>query len=285
MKTIARHYTMHAFGPTDQFVAAVEPGERFLVETSLGSHQPTGPIQVVGAEPGDILAVRVIDIKTVGDGEMWAWPGAGMLGEDLWDLIKDRVRRPVPIKGDRGDFGNGLTIALRPMAGVVGVAPPGRERPTYWPGRHGGNLDCNLIAPGATVYLPVYHSGAGLGIGDVHARIGDGEVMTSGLEVQGDVTVEVAVHRGRAISGPIVEWSEAVAVLASAKNLDAAGTLAVRRTALTIQSQTGLDFIAAGMLVSLIGDLGVVQAVDPLVTAKVTVRKSDLALDVLRHAV
>lgn len=44
-----------------------------------------GPVEVAGAEPGDVLAVEVLDIHTVG----WGWtaviPGFGLLAEDFPD--------------------------------------------------------------------------------------------------------------------------------------------------------------------------------------------------------
>ncbi|MCC7106988.1 MAG: acetamidase/formamidase family protein [Chloroflexi bacterium] len=285
MRVIERHNQMHFYQATDAFVASVAPGEHVLVECSMGSRMPTGPIEVRGAEPGDVVSVRILDITLVGEGAIWARPGGGVLGEELYDLIQERVYRTISVHGDTADFGDGITVRLRPMLGVVGVAPIGPDPilPTHGPGRHGGNMDCNLVVPGATVFLPVYHRGAALAVGDAHGRMGDGEMMTSGLEIESDVTIEVGLHKHVRIAGPIVEQADSVSYLASAKSLDAASAQAFRRAIHAVQQKTGLGFIEAGLLLSMIGDLGVANAVNPLVTARVLVRKSDLALDPVGH--
>jgi amidase len=284
LKKIDRRNTFQMFGQ-EGFVASVEPGERFCVEATRSSRAPTGPIEVTGAAPNDVLAVKVHRIALEASGAVWARPGAGLLGEELYDHIHEAAERvrPIAINGEFAEFGDGLRIRLRPMVGVIGVAPPGPGTPTTWPGRHGGNLDCGLMVPGATIYLPIYRPGAGLGIGDVHGRMGDGEVMTSGLEIEADIEVEVIIHRNMKISGPIIELPDRIAFLASAKTLEAAGTLALMRAVRAVRAKTGLDFVAAGMLMSLIGDLGIAQAVNPRVTAQFVIHKDDLALDLLVH--
>jgi amidase len=110
----------------------------------------------------------------------------------------------------------------------------------------------------------------------------DGEIMTSGLEIEGEIDIEAVVHQRVALTGPVVETSAVVSYLASAKSLDVAVGLAVRRAHKAVSAATGLDFVKTGMYLSLVADLGITQAVNPLVTAKVTIAKDDLAIDVLR---
>lgn len=266
---------------TVPFIGRVEPGQPFTVQASVGSRMPTGPIEVAGARRGQALAVEVRDVRLHGDGWVWSRPGAGVVGERLYGLLADRRARPVRIDGDVGVFSDDIRVRLDPMVGVVGVFPPGPGLPTYWPGRHGGNLDFNGIRPGATVYLPVFADGAGLTVGDIHGRMGSGEVMTSGLEIEGEIDVVVDLLDGVDLDGPVVVDDAAVTFLASAKSLDQAAELAVARGIAAIQRSTGLDFVDAGMLASLIGDLGVAQAVNPRVTATFRVARSDLSLDVV----
>ena len=275
-RTVSRDRQISAFDARTAFVDAMKPGETLVIETSVGSRVPTGPIEIVGARVGDALRVDILDVELEGDGWVWSRPGAGVVGERLYDFIGDRRARPIPIKDGVGEFSPDIDVILRPMVGVVGVSPPGPAVPTYWPGRHGGNLDYNGIRRGSSVYLPVYADGAGLGVGDIHGRMGSGEVMTSGLEIEGRVTVEVDLVRGTSLDGPVVEDDESVTFLASAKSLDVAAELAVTRGIRAIQAATGLDFVDAGMLASLIGDLGVAQAVNPRTTATFRIRKQDL---------
>ncbi len=76
------------------------------------------------------------------------------------------------------------------MIGVIGVASEERVSCGV-PGRHGGNMDTNLIGKGATLYLPVFQEGGLFALGDLHAVMADGEVCVTGCEIQGEVTVKV----------------------------------------------------------------------------------------------
>jgi amidase len=259
--------------------ATIEPGARIEVETGPGSRAVTGPIEVAGAAPGGVLAIHVEQILTVGDGQVWARPGAGVLGERLFDLLPDRRVIDVPVDGNHFHF-MGRPLRTAPMVGVIGVTPPGPALPTYWPGRHGGNLDCGLIAAGCTVYLPIFNRGAGLGVGDVHARMGDGEVMTSGLEICGSVRFSVSVPDAAPITGPIVVTDTCIAFLSSAKSLDEAVQGAVYRGAMALANALEIDIIDAGMLTSLIGDLRLAQVVNPRNTAMLVFDRRDVDLDV-----
>jgi acetamidase/formamidase len=90
-----------------------------------------------------------------------------------------------------------LTIPLKPMLGCISVAPPGEEQ---WGGTDlgvfGGNMDYNGNAEGTTLYFPVFHPGALLGMGDAHGAMGDGEVVGTGLETSVDVTFSVDLIKG-----------------------------------------------------------------------------------------
>ena len=59
-------------------------------------------------------------------------------------------------------------------------------------------MDYNGNVEGTTLYFPVFHPGALLGMGDVHGAMGDGEVVGTGLETSADVTFTVDVIRGYA---------------------------------------------------------------------------------------
>jgi amidase len=285
MLTVARINRMHSFGAETPFVAEIESGDTIVIETSVGSRAPTGPVAIQGAAPGDVVAVTIRAIALSERGSAWARPGSGVLGVELSEVISEPTHREITLSGGWADFGGGIRFRLRPMVGVVGVAPRDGEQPTVWPGRHGGNLDCGRVGIGATIYLPVFRSRAGLGIGDVHARMGNGEVMTSGLEVEANVTVRVDVHSNVALTGPVVETEDAVAYLASARSLDLAVWQAVRRGVKAVQLEKHLDLIDAGILTSIIGGLEISQVVNPLVTVQLVFEKGDLELRPLDYPV
>ncbi len=139
-------------------------------------HTLTGPVFVEGAEPGDTLAIELLDIEPAD----WAWmailPGFGFLADDFGDKA---TLKTFALNNDRGyvDFSTNIRVPLRPFAGVMGVAPDTDELLNTIPPRaNGGNLDDPNLTVGTTVYFPVFVTGALFSIGDTHAVQGLGEV-------------------------------------------------------------------------------------------------------------
>jgi amidase len=229
----------------------------------------TGPVFVKGAMPGDALSVRIIRIEVGRRGVMCTGGGWGALG----DIIAELHWRFLDIADGEARWDDRLSIPVRPMIGVLGVAPAGDPVPCGTPGHHGGNLDTRLIAEGATVYLPVAVEGALLAAGDLHAAMGDGEVAVTGIEVPGRVALDVDVRRDLKLSDPLVEDDERVATIASAFTLDEAAETATRAMADLLSERLGLPLHDAVMLMSAVGDLEVSQIVDPLRTARFVMYK------------
>ncbi|MHB1413831.1 MAG: acetamidase/formamidase family protein [Chloroflexota bacterium] len=280
---------------TDRFrtdfvpVADVECGVPITVETNPSSRVATGPLLVAGAEPGDALAITFRRVEVVGaEGAMWGVPGRGVFGS----RVEGMVNRVVPIKEGKAVFNEQVSIPVRPMVGVVGVAPRSLGWPHWpplsdivgtapkpgesfvsWPGVHGGNLDCKEVVAGATVYLPVAAPGAGLAIGDVHAAMGDGELMLSGIEVQGEVEIELGLHKGRAPRGPVVENETHFMTIGVGKSLEDASHAAIEHMAEIVQRALGLGLIETGMLLSAVADLMICQVVNALPSVRLVVDK------------
>src|SRR5215212_10253226 len=164
-------------------------------------HALTGPVAIVGAEPGDTLLVDIVEVLPAA----WGWtacgPGGGALLQDeldewvlhVWDL-RD---------GAAAVFAPGIRVPLAPFCGVMGVAPaePGRHS-TIPPGRGGGNLDVRQLIAGATLSLPVEIPGALFSVGDAHAAQGDGEVAGTAIETDATVTLRFSLLKGHPIPGP-----------------------------------------------------------------------------------
>ena len=233
----------------------------------------TGPVFVEGARPGDVLAVEIERIEMADQGVMAVSDGFGVLAE----RFSGTECRLVPIADDIAHLPGGVRVPVRPMIGVLGVAPSGAAVPTGTPGPHGGNMDTTLIGEGATVYLPVAAPGALLAAGDLHAVMGDGEICGTGVEVAGRVTLRVTVRRDLALVNPLVETANVVATVASAPTLDEAAILATRDMANLLGAQLGLDAVEATMLMSAAGELRVSQVVDPLRTARFELSKRVLS--------
>lgn len=139
----------------------------------------TGPVYVEGAEPGDALAVEILELE----GSGWGWtaiiPGFGLLAEEF----------PTPFLhlstyGAGGvEFAPGIRLPVRPFPGTIGVAPAAPGLHSIVPPREvGGNMDIRDLSRGATLWLPIQVQGALFSVGDTHAAQGDGEVCGTAIE-------------------------------------------------------------------------------------------------------
>jgi amidase len=234
-----------------------------------GVNPATGPLRVVGAQPGDVLAVTILDIRVAERGSMIAVPGMGALGH----LLSHNETRILEIAGGEVGFNDKIRLPVEPMIGVIGTAPATGAVPTGTPGPHGGNMDTKLIAAGTTLYLPVFVDGANLAMGDLHAVMADGEVLICGVEVPGEVRVRVDIVRGKSLTGPVLETREAFYCIASAEDLDAAAAAALDQTMAFLRERLPLPANDLAMLMSLVCDLQISQIVDPLRTVRMAVPK------------
>jgi acetamidase/formamidase len=159
-----------------------------------------GPIAVDGAEPGDTLAVEILDLHTQG----WGWtailPGLGLLPEDFPDAY---LRIFDLSDGDVVHFREDIEVPIEPFMGTMGVCPAGASaQPVMPPGTFGGNMDTRQLTRGATLYLPVQVPGALFSCGDAHAAQGDGEVCVTGLESPMYGALRFTLHKDRPIPAP-----------------------------------------------------------------------------------
>src|SRR5215210_1771525 len=158
-----------------------------------------GPIAVEGAEPGDTLAVEVLDLHTEG----WGWtailPGLGLLAEDF----ADAYLRVFDISDGQFARLENAAIPLDPFLGTMGVCPAGAaEQPVMPPGTFGGNMDTRQLHQGTTLYLPVQVSGALFSTGDAHGCQGDGEVCVTGLEAPMYASLRFTLEKKRELPSP-----------------------------------------------------------------------------------
>ena len=136
--------------------------------------------------------------------------------------------------------------------------------PTTVPGEHGGNLDIRDMNQGATLYLPVQVPGALLSMGDLHAVQGDGETVICALEMDGQVTVQVDVLRGREdIPTPFLVTPDRYMTTAADPSLDVCSVAAARKMQAFLQQHAGLTDAQSGLLLSLAGNLRISQVVNP----------------------
>lgn len=229
----------------------------------------TGPIFVEGAVPGGALKVSVGAIEFDNKSVSCTGENEGVCG-DRFNAWSTQV---CEIDGDELVWDERLRIPLRPMIGVIGVAPEGEPINCGTPGSHGGNMDNTAITAGATLYFPVFADGALFGCGDMHAVMGDGEISVSGAEAAGWATVTLTAMPELKLVDPLIENATHFGVIASAETLDAAADRAVHEMVDLICDRTAEDPDKVVMLLSLVGDVQVCQMVDPEKTIRFMVPK------------
>ena len=200
-------------------------------------------------------------------------PGEGALG----DVITQMETAILKLEGDQVVFKDKVRVPIRPMIGVIGVAPASGEVPTGTPGAHGGNMDCTLVTVGNKVYFTVGVEGALFGAGDLHAAMGDGEIVVCGAETPGAVRFKADVVDLPGLPTPYIETPDLVATVFSAPTLDEAASGATHHMAQFLTGFAGIALNDAGMLMSLVGQLKFCQVVDPLKTVRFEFPKSVLA--------
>jgi acetamidase/formamidase len=231
------------------------------VTERVGAHVLTGPIHVDGAEPGDALAVEIVEIGFLHPyGIAYFVPGFGTLPDDF-PYTRFKLIRFDPTSGV-ADFGSGVTLRLAPFFGSIGVAPALGRLPSGPPGPHTGNLDNKELVAGSTLYLPVHAPGGLLSFGDGHAIQGDGEVTLTALETSLRGTVRISLEKGKRLNWPRAETPTHYITMGLNPDLDEAAKLATREMVDFLVSEKGLSRDDAYFLCSLAVDLRVTQLVD-----------------------
>ena len=288
---VSRDNVFFAFSSAGKPVTKVAQGEEVVLEThdcfqgQLKTERDlisavdwsrinpaTGPIFIEGTMPGDILRIELLEISLAEQSTMVTIPGEGALGDVISTMETAVLRRD----GNDLLFRN-IRIPRRPMIGVIGVAPAEGEVSNGTPGPHGGNMDCTLIAQGARLYLTVGVAGALFGAGDLHAAMGDGEIVVCGAETAGEVRFSARVVPLPGLPTPFVEDERVVATIAAAKTADEAAAEATHRMARFLTDLVKIPLNDAGMLMSLAGELRFCQVVDPLKTVRFEFPKTLLA--------
>lgn len=234
-------------------------------EDGAGPHIVTGPVYVEGAQPGDMLEVRVLEVEIrVPYGVNSTGPGWGA-APDLLDKPAAKVIR-LDLARRVALFAANIEVPLAPFMGIVAVAPPseaGRVS-TKPPGPFGGNIDFRHLTAGSILYLPVFNDGALFYTGDGHAVQGDGEVDGTAIEISLTPTFQFIVHKGagRDMKWPRAEDDAHHYVMGMDTDLGQALRNAVRETAVFLQQKAQLSMAEAYALCSLAVDFRVGEAVN-----------------------
>ena len=256
------------FETWDALAGQVKSADGGLSGLDWGRVNPaSGPVYINGAQPGDVLSVKIQCIDITDTGVVICGQGMGVMGAHLEGVTV----KIVPIKDGYAHFSDNIRLPINKMIGVIGVSPAldDGDIPCGAPDYHGGNMDCKEVKEGATLLLPVNVPGALLAMGDLHAVMADGEIGVSGLEVSGMVTVTVDIIKGKHLPLPMILNDDFVMTLASDVDLDIAVDMAVANMVDYLVKNAGLPPHDAVMLVSLAADVRICQVVDPKKTARV----------------
>jgi acetamidase/formamidase len=234
-----------------------------VTERGPGPHILTGPVYIEGAEPGDVLEVRIraIDLMAPYAFQLIA-PGAGLLPDDF-PYGRERIVR---LDGRRmvAPFSKGVEIPLRPFFGLLGVAPPAlSERVSSMaPWIHTGNLDNKELVAGTTLYMPVHARGALFTVGDAHAAQGDGEICVTALETTLAGAFQFVVRKDMHLRWPRAETPTHFMTMGVHEDLDEAMKTAAREMIDWLVQTKGLSRDDAYMFASAAVDFRVTQVVD-----------------------
>jgi len=259
----------------DAFGNAIQkPGDSLSLVK--GDNPLTGPFYVDGAQPGDTVAVKFLDLQVDGDQGVGALvPGFGALNETsytpmlhtplpekIWFYPIDHASNTAIFKALDSNFS--VKIPLHPFFGCIGVAPAGGEaRSSIVPAEFGGNMDSPEASVGNTLYLPVNVAGALLYMGDGHAAMGDGEVAGTAIEVPLRTRLQISLIKGQKISWPRFENENTLMTVGAYRPLDDALRIAFTELVGWIHNDYGLSDVDTYELLSKVAKIHLNEMVDP----------------------
>jgi acetamidase/formamidase len=262
----------------DKIEPALRDIFREVKDKGPGPHILTGPVFIEGAEPGDVLEVRIQQIRLAIPYALNAFmPGRGFLPDDF-PYARAKV---IPLDETRlvARFADGIEIPIRPFFGSLGVAPPevtGRIS-SGPPWMNAGNLDDRDLVAGTTVYIPVHARGALFEVGDGHAGQGNGEVDLSALETSLIGTFQFVVRKDMHLRWPRAETPTKYITMGLNPDVTEAAKMAVREMIDFLVQEKHMSRDDAYMLASVAADLEITEVVDGTNGVHMTIPKAIFA--------
>lgn len=276
------------------------------IQKRRGMHSLTGPVYVEGAEPGDVLEIRVLEIRLNDFGYNFLSPTQGILSE----FTKPRIKYfKYDKKNNTTEFVKGVCLHLKPFPGVLGVAPP-LDWPSGWPvnmptpmgqpapgefnsvppGPFGGNLDQPELQVGSVIFLPVFQTGGLVWTGDSHAMQSNGEIDVTALEtsyeaivlqfiVRKDLKAEGVLDKTKRKGGSVFTWP----VIENSTHWMIVGLNVDLLEAMKLASKNAIDFLVrtqglspeeSYQLLSMVGDFEIAEAVNVIKNVTVHIPKA-----------
>ena len=272
--------TLHCDDAFESRIQSKEDLPSKALATAKFLNPQTGPIYVEGAEPGDTLAVRIVDIEPTRDFAVSCLiPYFGGLTSTTFTRT---LQEPLPEKvwvwnlTDHATLANddlGVEVAWAPFMGTLAVAPDLEAITALAPGPFGGNMDVPDVKPGNTIFLPVWNEGALFYTGDTHAAQGQGELCGVALEITSKVTIVFEVLKGQTIEWPRIESPNALMTVGSARPMEDAARIANTELVLWLEAEHGYDRWDAYQLLTQAGGLYVGNMVDTVYSLVASIDK------------
>jgi acetamidase/formamidase len=255
----------------------IEPELREIVakvtDKGPGGHILTGPIYIEGADSGDVLEVRILEVTPK---IKYGYNGcSGFLRANCEQGAGSKIIQ-LDTKKMTAEFAPGIIIPLKPFFGSMGVAPPasiGRVSSNP-PSIHAGNLDNKELIAGTTLFIPIHVPGALFEVGDGHVAQGDGEVNQTAIETSLRGKLRLTVRKDMKLKWPMGETPTHMITMGTDTSLTVATRVAVQEMVDYLASSRGLSRTDAYRLASIAADLRITQLVDGNVGVHMMVPKS-----------
>ncbi|GAB4020459.1 acetamidase [Spirosoma sp. KCTC 42546] len=243
--------------------------------SGIRGHMLTGPVYIDGAQPGDSLEIRILDLTfPAGFGVNSVWPGGGGIPDDV--KTRETFVYRYDAKRKMALLKEGVEIPLKPFMGVMALSPPadlGRQS-SIPPNFFGGNLDIKHLIKGTTLHLPVSVPGGLFTTGDGHGAQGNGEVSGVAIETAINLTVKFIVHKGKTLKQPRAETPTHFIAVGLDKDLNKAMKNALSEACAFIKDELGFTFNEALSIASTGVDFEVSQVVDQTLGVHAMIPKS-----------
>ncbi len=248
-----------------------------------GPHSMTGPVYVNGAEPGDVLEIRILRIEPKSWAVNFNLPGKDFptIGALASEMPEGHIKFfPIDLGKRTVEFKPGITLDLQPFPGTfaVGIDPsdpsprkggvkddPMAPVSTLRPWKNGSNMDINELQEGTTIFIPVFLKGGLIWTGDSHCRQGNGEVNLTALECSyKEIRLQPIVRKDMKLEWPFIETRTHWITTGFNEDLDVAMVNATREAVnwLATQKMVPMSRYEAYGLVSMAVDCRVSQVVD-----------------------
>lgn len=233
----------------------------------------SGPILVREAEPGDAVAIDLLEISPTEDGSTAILRDFGVLRREFGN---PRLLA-CPVRDGKAWFADRIPIPLNPNLGTVSTMPTEGYKPAY-AGRYGGDFDQKDARAGSRIHLPVMVPGALVFFADPHAAISDGIITGTGVECTADVRARITLVKGggRRIDRPIIEVDDTVQVLGFGPTVEDATEDAANGAVAFVADRTDLSREEAYMLLSIIGELRIGTSPRPIMATRLIIPKATL---------